>query len=143
MSKKRRIDSSIGSPIAHCSTTQPYMAADEANIFHGMIKVSDTEYEVWVHEDCVVWAPGVYLIASRVVGLETAVWTYARTRCTICQQYGAMIQCIERHCKLAAHVPCAKRHEWMLNEDEIDCRCAAHKAQKNETNESAAGNKQK
>lgn len=134
LSKKRRLDSTANNTaIAHCSTLPPSDTATDANdIFNGMIKISDTDYEVWVHEDCVVWAPGVYLIASRVVGLEIAVWSYARTQCTLCQQYGAMIQCIERHCKLAAHVPCAKRHEWLLNEDEIDCRCMMHKGQANE-----------
>lgn len=127
------------------STSESIEASnDDVNIYHGMIKVSDTEYEVWVHEDCVVWAPGVYLIASRVVGLELAVWSYARVQCTICQQYGAMIQCIERHCKIAAHVSCAKRQEWMLNEEEIDCRCATHKPQKiDETSETTASEQHK
>lgn len=96
-----------------------------------------------MHEDCVVWAPGVYLIASRVVGLELAVWSYARVQCTICEEYGAMIQCIERHCRLAAHVPCAKRQQWMLNEDEIDCRCATHKPIQSEAAELTANEKHK
>lgn len=27
----------------------------------------------WVHEDCVVWAPGVYIVGSKLVGLQEAI----------------------------------------------------------------------
>lgn len=30
-------------------------------------------FEVWAHENCIVWASGVHLIGSKLIGLEEAV----------------------------------------------------------------------
>lgn len=91
-----------------------------------MTKVSDTAYEVWVHEDCVVWSSGVYMIGARIVGLDAAVWSCSRHKCSICQQYGAIVTCLERGCKIEAHVPCAKRSQWSLSEENFQPRCNLH-----------------
>lgn len=96
------------------------------NIFHGMTKVSETAYEVWVHEDCVVWADGVYIVGARIVGLDAAVWSCSRHKCCICEQYGAVVTCLERGCKIEAHVPCAKRSQWSLNEIDFKTHCKLH-----------------
>lgn len=45
---------------------------------HGPGKV-DNGWEVWVHEQCAVWAAGVYQVGSRVVGLQEAVWDAVHT----------------------------------------------------------------
>lgn len=39
----------------------------------------DNSYEVWVHEQCAEWAPGLCIIGSQLVGLDEAVWTALRT----------------------------------------------------------------
>jgi hypothetical protein len=39
----------------------------------------DDCYEVWVHEECAVWAAGVHVVGSRIVGLREAVWSAVRT----------------------------------------------------------------
>jgi hypothetical protein len=49
----------------------------------GMVPVSSSGgdgkeedcYEVWVHEECAVWAAGVHVVGSRIVGLREAVWS--------------------------------------------------------------------
>ena len=51
----------------------------------GMVPVSNGDgkddgcYEVWVHEECAVWAAGVHVVGSRIVGLQEAVWSAIRT----------------------------------------------------------------
>ena len=39
------------------------------------IESSTTEErrEVWFHESCVIWAPGVYLVPPRLLGLDEAI----------------------------------------------------------------------
>lgn len=53
----------------------------------GMVPVSSSGgdgkegdcYEVWVHEECAVWAAGVHVVGSRIVGLREAVWSAVHT----------------------------------------------------------------
>jgi hypothetical protein len=52
----------------------------------GMVPVSSSGgdgkedgYEVWVHEECAVWAAGVHVVGARIVGLREAVWSAVRT----------------------------------------------------------------
>lgn len=98
----------------------------EIDIFQGMTRASDNSYEVWAHEDCLVWASGVHIIGARVIGLETAVWGSVRHQCSVCKQYGAMLSCLHRSCSDEVHVPCAKRCNWHLNEHSFQSRCSEH-----------------
>lgn len=34
---------------------------------------SETFIEVWTHENCLVWASGVYMVGDKIVGLEDSV----------------------------------------------------------------------
>lgn len=53
----------------------------------GMVPVSSSGvdgkeedcYEVWVHEECAVWAAGIHVVGSRIVGLREAVWSAVHT----------------------------------------------------------------
>lgn len=104
----------------------------EIDIFYGMTRANDSSYEVWAHEDCIVWASGVHIIGARVVGLETAVWDSVRHQCGVCKQFGAMLSCLQRNCNNEVHVPCAKRSEWNLDERSFQSRCNEHTV--NDTN---------
>lgn len=97
--------------------------------FLGMSKVSDKSYEVWLHEDCIVWAPGVYLVGVRVMGLDAAVWTSTSYHCVLCNKPGAIVCCLQRDCKAAAHVPCARAAGWSLNESTMKVHCQQHAVQ--------------
>ena len=44
------------------------MSSEE--IFGGMSKVDENSFEVWLHEECLVWAAGVYMIGSKIIGME-------------------------------------------------------------------------
>lgn len=144
--KKRKLNQSNDNVVANCSLSIASAAGEtsiltsDIDIFYGMTKASEGAYEVWAHEDCVVWSPGVHIIGPRVVGLEVAVWSCVRHQCTICKQYGAIISCLQRNCKEEVHVPCAKRHDWSLNEQNFQCRCSKHlidtdKCQQNDNND--------
>jgi hypothetical protein len=59
----------------------------ESSPVAGMVPVSSSSgdgkegdcYEVWVHEECAVWAAGVHVVGSRIVGLREAVWSAVHT----------------------------------------------------------------
>lgn len=84
-------------------------------LFCGMSKVDENNFEVWFHEDCIVWANGTYIIGTKVIGMEAAIWSSTRYRCTYCEKNGAMISCLARECRKPAHIGCAKT--WKLDED--------------------------
>uniref|UniRef100_A0A182SVD4 PHD-type domain-containing protein n=1 Tax=Anopheles maculatus TaxID=74869 RepID=A0A182SVD4_9DIPT len=86
-------------------------------IFYGMIKASDNTFEVWTHEDCLVWAPGVYMVGTRIVGLEAAIWNCCRHQCQFCRNYGAVLSCLHQGCAAKAHYICAHKQSWKMTED--------------------------
>nr|CAH7753870.1 unnamed protein product [Callosobruchus chinensis] len=85
----------------------------------GPASSSSTEpsYEVWAHEDCIVWSPGTYLVGARVVGLEEAVWQACGVPCSLCKLRGATVCCLRRGCDQRTHVPCARRLDWKMDEE--------------------------
>ncbi|XP_071444878.1 retinoic acid-induced protein 1-like isoform X2 [Hetaerina americana] len=82
--------------------------------------------EVWVHEECALWAAGLYQIGSRIVGLNEAVWSSAKMMCGKCGFAGANIGCVRRGCAQHLHYPCARDHGWQLDEDEFLASCPPH-----------------
>ncbi|XP_063230565.1 transcription factor 20-like isoform X2 [Bacillus rossius redtenbacheri] len=94
----------------------------------GLVPVGgDDCWEVWVHEECVVWAGGVYLVGSRVAGLQEAVWSAVSTVCNKCGQGGANVGCVRRGCEWRMHVVCARQHAWQLDHHVYVARCHQHK----------------
>lgn len=92
----------------------------------GMSKISDSSFEIWIHEDCAIWAPNLFVIGSRLVGLEAAIWNSTRHKCVLCLKPGAMICCLQRDCKITAHVPCARESNWSLDELTFWSHCNKH-----------------
>ncbi|GBP39867.1 Uncharacterized protein CG5098 [Eumeta japonica] len=82
--------------------------------------------EVWVHEECAVWAPGVLAGGLRVWGLESAVWNARGVRCVRCGRGGAAIACGVRGCPQRTHVWCARVTRWTLDEDRFRAVCPKH-----------------
>lgn len=127
MKKKRKLSQTDnGIHTNAIASTSSNAQTNEIDIFHGMTRASDCSYEVWAHEDCIVWASGVHIIGARVVGLEAAVWGSVRHQCNVCKQYGAMLSCLQRSCHNEVHVPCAKRCDWSLDESCFQSRCSEH-----------------
>lgn len=84
------------------------------------------ERDLWMHEDCVLWASGVYMIAGRLVGLEEAVWGSTTSLCVLCKRTGAALSCLHRTCAERVHVACGRRSNWHLDETLLHSYCQNH-----------------
>ncbi|XP_060568425.1 uncharacterized protein LOC132727031, partial [Ruditapes philippinarum] len=73
--------------------------------------------EVWVHESCSVYSDGVFLIGSKIYGLQEAVRIASQTPCSVCNEMGAMIGCLNKGCQQKFHHACAQGAECYLDEE--------------------------
>uniref|UniRef100_A0A6Q2YRU0 PHD-type domain-containing protein n=1 Tax=Esox lucius TaxID=8010 RepID=A0A6Q2YRU0_ESOLU len=62
--------------------------------------------EYWLHEDCCIWAAGVFLVKGRVYGLEEAVKVAQETMCLRCHKTGATLGCFLKGCPNKYHYRC-------------------------------------
>ncbi|XP_061456161.1 retinoic acid-induced protein 1 [Rhineura floridana] len=88
----------------------------------------DTQ-EHWVHEACVIWTAGVYLVAGKLYGLQEAIKMAAEVRCSSCQQIGATIGCCHKGCAQTFHYTCAIDTGCLLSEETFLLNCPRHKKQ--------------
>nr|XP_033206426.1 uncharacterized protein LOC117166529 isoform X3 [Bombus vancouverensis nearcticus] len=98
-------------------------------MFTGMTVLPGEEqrWEVWLHEQCAVWAAGVYMAGGRVTGLQEAVWDAAKSICDSCGLTGANIGCVKRGCKAVTHYPCALTKGWHLDTNQYIPKCNLHR----------------
>ncbi|XP_015172938.1 PREDICTED: uncharacterized protein LOC107064599 isoform X2 [Polistes dominula] len=92
-----------------------------------LIPGEEQRYEVWLHEQCAVWAAGVYMAGGRVTGLQEAVWDAAKSVCDSCGLTGANIGCVIRGCKSVIHYPCALTKGWHLDMNQYIPKCNLHR----------------
>ncbi|CAL9707768.1 unnamed protein product [Knipowitschia caucasica] len=83
--------------------------------------------EYWLHEDCGVWATGVFLIRGRLYGLEEAVKAAHNAECCACGGPGASLGCLSKACPSKYHYRCALRSDCALDQDNFSMRCRKHK----------------
>lgn len=102
-------------------------STDSTDIYLGVTDMGNQSYEVWAHENCIVWSQGVYLIGPKIVGLEEAIWTSCNVTCNRCHLKGANICCLKRGCPNVMHYPCAQMSNWQLEEDTFKVYCLEHK----------------
>lgn len=100
--------------------------ADPGDTCLGITDTGNNTYEVWAHEDCLVWSPGIYLVGPKIAGLEEAVWTCSNISCSGCGLRGANISCLKRGCLSTSHVCCARKIHWQLHEDNFTAYCPLH-----------------
>ncbi|XP_044758363.1 uncharacterized protein LOC123316381 isoform X2 [Coccinella septempunctata] len=101
--------------------------SDMVDPYLGIVEITNNSFEVWVHEDCLVWSPGVYLVGPKIIGLQEAVWTSCNVSCIRCNFKGANICCLYRGCMKVAHVWCARSLNWDFNEDCFKTFCDEHR----------------
>ncbi|KAL4647891.1 transcription factor 20-like isoform X2 [Arapaima gigas] len=87
--------------------------------------------ELWVHEGCIVWTSGVYLVNGRLYGLQEALDGTRDTSCSYCEEAGSTLGCYSKGCTLRYHYHCALDAECSLNEDNFSLRCPKHKFPQN------------
>ncbi|XP_028267205.1 transcription factor 20 isoform X2 [Parambassis ranga] len=83
--------------------------------------------ELWVHEGCIVWTSGVYLVNGRLYGLQEALDGARETCCSYCEMVGSTLGCYSKGCTLRYHYLCAIEADCSLNEDNYSLRCPKHK----------------
>uniref|UniRef100_A0A6P7G1I5 Uncharacterized protein CG5098 isoform X1 n=1 Tax=Diabrotica virgifera virgifera TaxID=50390 RepID=A0A6P7G1I5_DIAVI len=103
------------------------LSESESDIYLGITATGNKTYEVWAHEDCIVWSHGTYLIGPKIVGLEAAVWTCCNVTCKSCHLKGANILCFRRGCLNAAHISCARKNAWQFVESNFKAYCPDHR----------------
>ncbi|XP_072225360.1 transcription factor 20 isoform X1 [Leuresthes tenuis] len=86
--------------------------------------------ELWVHEGCIVWTSGVYLVNGRLYGLQEALDGARETSCSYCEMVGSTLGCYSKGCTLRYHYLCAIEADCSLNEDNFSMRCPKHKVKK-------------
>ncbi|KAJ8966664.1 hypothetical protein NQ314_003392 [Rhamnusium bicolor] len=99
---------------------------DQSDIYLGITETSVKTYEIWAHEDCIVWSPGIYLVGPKIVGLEEAVWTSCNVPCKACNLKGANICCLKRGCLNIMHLCCARCNNWQFIESDYKAYCPQH-----------------
>ncbi|CAH1731367.1 unnamed protein product [Aphis gossypii] len=107
----------------------PYYVRKPKKTMHNLNDndTSKTYIEVWTHENCLVWASGVYMVGDKIIGLEDSVRDATNTICSYCGVNGASIGCTARHCKMCAHYNCAIHFGWFLNSQNHMTTCNKHK----------------
>ncbi|XP_014248538.1 uncharacterized protein CG5098 [Cimex lectularius] len=93
---------------------------------NSLIEDLSGEREVWVHEMCAVWAPGVLLVGPHLIGLGDAIASASVSKCTRCGEYGACIGCVVRNCSGRSHYGCALAANWDLDFDNFIATCPVH-----------------
>ncbi|XP_061556402.1 transcription factor 20 [Phycodurus eques] len=83
--------------------------------------------ELWVHEGCIVWTSGVYLVNGRLYGLQEALDGARDTSCSYCEMVGSTLGCYSKGCIRRYHYLCAIETDCSLNEDNLSLRCPKHK----------------
>lgn len=96
---------------------------------HKKDQTIDEKTEVWFHESCLYWTPGVCLVPPRLIGLEEAVADSRQLVCEYCKKSSANIFCRTRGCGLVTHFPCASLHGWSLVEETLIAFCPVHSNQ--------------
>ncbi|XP_061078929.1 uncharacterized protein LOC133113213 [Conger conger] len=87
--------------------------------------------ELWVHEGCIIWASGVYLVNGRLYGVQEALDGARETCCSHCKAMGSTLGCYSKGCTLRYHYLCATEAGCALNEDNFSLRCPKHKFPQN------------
>ncbi|CAH0563458.1 unnamed protein product [Brassicogethes aeneus] len=102
---------------------------DVEDVHLGITHTESKSYEVWAHEDCIVWSAGVYLVGPKIVGLEEAIWTSCNVACKVCQLKGANVCCGKRGCLATAHLCCSRARHWRFDAETFKVFCPVHAAQ--------------
>ncbi|XP_066515624.1 transcription factor 20-like [Hoplias malabaricus] len=83
--------------------------------------------ELWVHESCIVWTSGVYLVNGKLYGLQEALDGAREMSCSHCEMIGSTLGCYSKGCTQRYHYLCAIEADCCLNEDNFSLRCPKHK----------------
>jgi hypothetical protein len=110
----------------------PYFYHHESGSSRDKVKTSSSgNVEVWLHEDCAVWAPGMCLVGRELQGLQETLSDANKMICTVCKKTGATLCCASRGCNNIYHYPCAIEKGCVLTEDQFQTHCPKHRDNNN------------
>ncbi|VDD91086.1 unnamed protein product, partial [Enterobius vermicularis] len=66
-------------------------------------KQSEHWFDLWMHGDCALSAPGIHLCGGKLPGLEKAILTFWKQHCSVCSKEGATLEFGGK----MFHYPCA------------------------------------
>lgn len=118
--RSRSVDSASTSGQSSRSNRSGQRSSKEASVWK----------EVWVHECCAIWADGVFLIGSKIYGLQEACKIASKTVCSRCHEHGAMVGCLHKGCQMKLHHSCAMEEDCILDEENFSLLCPKHKSKK-------------
>lgn len=121
----RTLDSNSVKVTAKKAKRKLSLVDDDINF--GITDAQNGTFEIWAHEECIVWSSGIYLIGPKIIGLEEAVWTSCNVTCVRCHLKGANICCLKRGCLNVVHVCCAKLNNWQFDADNYKTFCSEHR----------------
>lgn len=121
----RTLDSNSVKVIAKKAKRKLSLVDEDVSL--GITDAQNGTFEVWAHEECIVWSSGIYLIGPKIIGLEEAVWTSCNVSCVRCHLKGANICCLKRGCLNVVHVCCAKMNNWQFDTDNYKTFCHEHR----------------
>ncbi|KAK1877827.1 Transcription factor 20 [Dissostichus eleginoides] len=115
--------SSVNSSDNDCDGVKSLLEGDNRSLPKVPLRVD----EGWIHGDCGIWSTGVFLVGGKLYGLEEAAQLAQETKCSACQQTGAIMGCFQKGCHRSYHYSCAIQSGCVLNEDNFSIRCPEHK----------------
>ncbi|KAJ3608320.1 hypothetical protein NHX12_025369 [Muraenolepis orangiensis] len=105
----------------------PAVAEGEEVDWYSAPAVPQEPCEYWLHEDCGVWAAGVFLVKGKLYGLEEAIRVAKATVCSGCRSLGATLGCLSKGCPSKYHYRCAAKADCALVEENFSMKCKKHK----------------
>ncbi|KAL9956636.1 hypothetical protein ACROYT_G038142 [Oculina patagonica] len=115
-SKEGKQSQKLSSPSRKSSSSSDVQADSES-----------CDVDLWIHRDCGVWSPGVFMLGRTIHGLEQAVESAAQHKCTKCSELGATLACFKRGCNKMFHYACARDSGCSFIEDNFTIFCSTHK----------------
>ncbi|XP_061666745.1 transcription factor 20 [Syngnathoides biaculeatus] len=123
-SRQRKADNT-GSPAGNHARSEMWPTDVEDWYSPPVLPFEPCEY--WLHEDCGIWANGVFLVKGRVYGLEESVKVAKETMCSACSAPGATLGCFFKGCPSKYHYRCALEADCVLIEENFSMKCKKHK----------------
>jgi len=88
---------------------------------------SSCNMTVWLHRDCAIWTPNICLTGQTLHGLCETLESSVNTKCALCSQIGATLQCMDRKCRDDYHYVCARQRGCTFDENTFTITCPKHK----------------
>lgn len=81
---------------------------------------------LWVHKQCALWSPEVYIVGKQLCNIDSAVQRGAKQKCSRCNINGATVSCSCRRCINVFHLHCAREACCTFVPEPYTVTCTSH-----------------